>query len=95
MSTTPEYGEQERMDQQSAQVKHRSEDHRLQEGEDIAGDEIAEHEQAEREAVHLEPEDHEAHAPGRVCGRCGVLMTADQDARRLTGDTWIHEVCPH
>jgi hypothetical protein len=42
----------------------------------------------------LPPDRHEAHAPGRVCARCGAVITAGQEVRRLASGQWIHEVCP-
>jgi hypothetical protein len=38
--------------------------------------------------------DHEAHAPGQVCERCGSVITANHGARRRPDGRWIHEVCP-
>jgi hypothetical protein len=38
--------------------------------------------------------DHEAHAPGKTCERCGSVITAGHDARRLPDGHWVHEVCP-
>jgi hypothetical protein len=56
--------------------------------------EIEERAREERELESLEPEDNEAHAPGKVCERCGAVITASQDVRLLPGGHWIHEVCP-
>ena len=39
-------------------------------------------------------DDNEAHAPGMVCGLCGTVITAGQDARRRADGEWIHEFCP-
>jgi hypothetical protein len=55
--------------------------------------EIEEHDRAERDLEHL-PEDNEAHAPGKVCERCGAAITAGEDVRLLRDGHWIHEVCP-
>jgi hypothetical protein len=41
-----------------------------------------------------EVDDNEAHAPGMVCGLCGVVITAGQDVRRRADGTWVHEFCP-
>lgn len=55
---------------------------------------------AEREGLHDEDAtdpviaDHEAHAPGRTCERCGSVITVHQDARRRLDGLWVHEVCP-
>ena len=38
--------------------------------------------------------DNEAHAPGKVCERCGAVITPGQDVRRRADGQWIHEVCP-
>jgi hypothetical protein len=46
------------------------------------------------ELQHLDPEDNEAHAAGKVCGRCGAVITASQDARLRADGHWVHEVCP-
>jgi hypothetical protein len=87
MTITPEYGEEERMRQQSERVLPRD-------PEDRAEQEIEEHDRAETELEYLEPEGNEAHAPGEVCERCGAVITASQDVRRLPDGHWIHEVCP-
>jgi hypothetical protein len=90
MTITPEFGEEERMSQQRARVEQ------LSEGVGPQGmeREIEEQDRAERESADLEPEDNEARAPGEVCARCGAVITADQDVRRLPDGTWMHEVCP-
>jgi hypothetical protein len=36
----------------------------------------------------------EAHAPGQLCARCGVLISPGQDVRRRADGQWMHEVCP-
>ena len=36
----------------------------------------------------------EAHAPGQLCARCGVLISPGQDVRRRADGTWVHEICP-
>jgi hypothetical protein len=94
MTITPEFGEEERMNQQEARVKELSEGVRPQDHEDMEEREIEEQGRAERESVYLEPEDNEAHAPGKVCELCGAVITATQDVRRLPDGNWIHEVCP-
>jgi hypothetical protein len=38
--------------------------------------------------------DHEAHAPGKVCERCGQVIKPGQDVRRRADGEWMHEVCP-
>ena len=87
MTITPEYGEEERMRQQSERALPRD-------PEDRAEQEIEEHDRAEVELGYLEPEGNEAHAPGEVCERCGAVITASQDVRRLPDGRWIHDVCP-
>lgn len=39
-------------------------------------------------------EDNEAHAPGKMCERCGQAIAAGQDARLLPDGSWVHEACP-
>jgi hypothetical protein len=38
--------------------------------------------------------DHEAHAAGKVCERCGKVITPGQDVRRRADGEWVHEICP-
>ena len=38
--------------------------------------------------------DKEAHAPGKVCARCGAVIEPGQDVRRRADGQWMHEVCP-
>jgi hypothetical protein len=38
--------------------------------------------------------DNAAHAPGRVCERCGQTIGADEEVRRRAGGWWMHETCP-
>jgi hypothetical protein len=56
--------------------------------------ELYEHEAGEREADYLDREDNELHASGQVCERCGTVITATQEVRRLLDGHWVHEVCP-
>jgi hypothetical protein len=39
-------------------------------------------------------EDHELHAAGQVCARCGKVIEAGQDVRRRSDGRWLHETCP-
>jgi hypothetical protein len=95
MSLTPEYGDEERMRQQSEGLREQSEDILPQDREDAPEREIAEHDREDRELAYLDPEDQEAHAPaGQICARCGQVMTAEQDARLRADGRWVHEVCP-
>ncbi|HUD39960.1 MAG TPA: hypothetical protein VMR14_23925 [Streptosporangiaceae bacterium] len=38
--------------------------------------------------------DNEAHAPGRICAKCGHLIEAAQPARKRRESDWVHETCP-
>ena len=67
MTITPEYGDEERMKQQTESLRPRHQG--------VAEDEIHEHEREEAELGYLKPEDNEAHAPGQVCERCGAIIT--------------------
>jgi hypothetical protein len=55
---------------------------------------VEEHDREDRELEYLEPEDNEAHAAGKVCERCGAVITAGQDVRLLADGHWAHEVRP-
>jgi hypothetical protein len=88
MTMTPEYGEEELKRQRSEAVLRRDR-------EGLAEHEIVEeHDREDRELAYLEPEDNEAHAAGKVCERCGAVITAGQDVRLLLDGHWVHEVCP-
>jgi hypothetical protein len=87
MTVPPEYSEEELLRQQYGDMRPAG---REDEGER----EIREHDREDREVEYLDPEDNEAHAAGQVCARCKAVITASQDARRLPGDQWVHEVCP-
>jgi hypothetical protein len=39
-------------------------------------------------------DDNEATAPGKVCGICGSVISAGQQARLRADDRWVHETCP-
>jgi hypothetical protein len=39
-------------------------------------------------------DDNEEHAAGQVCGRCGMVISAAQEARRRADGRWVHETCP-
>jgi hypothetical protein len=56
--------------------------------------ELYEHEAAEREVNRLDAEDNELHASGQLCERCGTVISATQDVRRLLDGHFVHEVCP-
>jgi hypothetical protein len=78
VSITPEYGEEKNLES------------------GLPGQHSEEVEDSEREdaEVFLDADANEAHAPGQVCGRCGKVIAAGQDARRRPDGSWIHEVCP-
>jgi hypothetical protein len=44
----------------------------------------------------LTGEEHAAHAPGKVCARCGRVIAVTQTARRRGADEgeWVHDTCP-
>lgn len=94
MTLMPEYGEEERMRQQSQGLRQKSEGELPGDREDAPEREIAEHDREDRELSYLDPEDNEAHAPGQVCARCGAVITATQDVRLRADGRWVHEVCP-
>lgn len=39
-------------------------------------------------------DDNEAHAGGKVCARCGAVITPGQEARHRADGQWVHEICP-
>jgi hypothetical protein len=94
MTLTPEYGEEKGMRQQSERLSEQSEGILPEDREDAPEREIAEQQREESELTYLDPEDNEARAPGQICGRCGAVITADQDARLRADGRWVHEVCP-
>jgi hypothetical protein len=94
ITLTPEYSEEELIRQQSESLSQQSEGILPQDREDAPEREIAEQQREDSELAYLDPEDNEAHAPGQVCGRCGAVITADQDARLRADGRWVHEVCP-
>jgi hypothetical protein len=90
----PEYGEEDRLRQQPARMRDRPESVLPPDREDAPGREIGQHDRQGREVDYLDPEDNEAHAPGQTCSRCGAVITAGQEARRLADGQWMHEACP-
>jgi hypothetical protein len=94
MTIMPEYGDEEIMRQQPERLRRQSEGVPPQDREDAPEREIVEHDREDREVEYLDPEANEAHAPGQVCGRCGAVITAGQDARLRADGRWVHEVCP-
>ncbi len=87
MTVPPEYSEEVRMWETPEGTP-------AQGPEDLGERESDEHAREEAELEYLNPESHEAHAPGEVCERCGAVITASQDARRLPDGHWVHEACP-
>jgi hypothetical protein len=95
MGVMPEYGDEERLREDAAELRERSQGILPEDRDDAPEREIAERERQEQEAFFLDAEANEAHAPaGQVCGRCGQGITPDQDARRRADGAWVHEVCP-
>jgi len=94
MTSMPEYGEEQRMRQQSERLRRQSEGVLPQDREDVPEREIQERYREDRELTYLDPEDNEAHAPGQVCARCGAVITAGQDVRLRADGRWVHDVCP-
>ena len=90
---TPEYGWEELGTQRSERAEERDEGLTPDEYEDAPEREIREEDYEKRERRYLDAEDNEARAPGQVCGRCGKVILAGQDAR-LRNDGWVHDVCP-
>jgi hypothetical protein len=94
MTLTPEYGDEERMRQQSEGLRRQSEGGLPQDREDAPEREVGELDREDRELAYLDPEDNEARAPGQVCAKCGAVIIAGQDARLRGDGRWVHEVCP-
>jgi hypothetical protein len=86
----PDYGQEQWERPAPSPAELVEEERELYEGER----ELYEHEAAERELDYVDPEDNELHAPGQVCQRCGTVISALQEARRLPDGHWVHEVCP-
>ena len=94
MSLTPEFGDEERLRQQTEYLEEQSEDVLPSDLDDAPDREVAELEREDREPAFLDAEANEAHAPGQVCARCGAVITEGQDARLRPDGRWMHEVCP-
>lgn len=92
MSTTSEYGEEEWTRVRTEEVKRRATGP-LPPSENELQDEIAELESQDRELTYIDPEANEVHAPGKVCARCGKVLSADDDARSEVDGRWVHSVC--
>ena len=86
----PDYGQEQWEHPAPSPTELEEEQRELFEGER----ELYEHEAGERAVDRLDPEDNELHAPGQVCERCGTVISAMQEARRLPDGRWVHEVCP-
>lgn len=86
----PDYGQEQWERPAPPPIELEEEQRELYEGER----ELYEHEAGERDVGRLDPEDNELHAPGQVCERCGTVINATQEVRRLPDGHWVHEVCP-
>jgi hypothetical protein len=93
MSLTPEYGDEELLGGDEEGVQ-RTPTPLPVDDYDEGEREVQEEERRDRDRVRLEPEDNELRAPGQVCARCGQVITATQDVRRLLDGRYMHEVCP-
>ena len=94
ITMTPEDGDEKLTGQQSERMSEQSEGILPQDREDSPERDMKDRDLEDRELAYLNPEDNEAHAPGRVCARCGAVITARQDVRLGAGDRWVHEECP-
>jgi hypothetical protein len=54
----------------------------------------SEHQEAREHDSNASADTNAATAPGKVCGLCGALIKANQEARRRVDGEWIHEECP-
>jgi hypothetical protein len=92
---TPKYGDEELTRQQSEPLREQQFEAPLPQDREAAPErEVQERDLEDRQLEYLNPEDNEAHAPGKVCARCGAVITARQDVRLQADDRWVHEVCP-
>lgn len=90
----PEYGEEDRLRQQPGRTRRQSGGGLPPDREDDPEREAGQLSRQGQEPEYLDLDGNEAHAAGRVCERCGAVITTAQDVRRLPGGQWIHEVCP-
>jgi hypothetical protein len=69
--------------------------HEIEEGllEDLGGPR-EEYPVGHQDEDRLSWDDNEAHAAGKVCARCGAVISASEDARRRADGQWVHEICP-
>jgi hypothetical protein len=93
MSITPEYGEEELVSGREQRIEERSAGVSSP-GESAGEAEVRELAREDRELRTTDFDDNEAHAAGQVCERCGLVIAANQDARRLLDGRWVHEECP-
>ena len=56
--------------------------------------ELYEHEAGVQQRDYPGLDSNELHAVGQACERCGTVITAMQEVRRLPDGHWVHEVCP-
>ena len=73
----PEYGDEER--------RRWEEEAPPEPGEAEEEREFRDREREDEEVNFLDPESNEAHSPGRVCERCGQVITAEQDVTSAAG----------
>jgi hypothetical protein len=92
MGITPEYGEEELLGRDEEGVQRRSRPSLPDR--DLGESEVHEREIEASERTYVDFEDNELRAPGEVCERCGAVITATQDVRRLPDGRFVHEVCP-
>lgn len=62
--------------------------------EELGEREIQDHDREDQEVDNPELASNEAQATGKVCARCGRVITASEDARLVGDGQWIHEACP-
>ena len=61
---------------------------------DVPERSLHERERDERERAGIQAEDNELRASGKICARCGQVITASQDVRLRADGQFVHEVCP-
>lgn len=81
-------------DEEAHRKRQKSEGVLPQDVEDAPEREVHERAREELDRESFDPEGNEAHAPGKVCERCGAVIIAGEDARLRGDGQWVHEVCP-
>lgn len=92
MATVPEYGEELLMEEREEEVEESASD-ALPAWEDLGEAELTEQKQGEEQAGHPASENHAAHRPGAICGRCGNVLLEGDDARLTADGRWVHDAC--